>query len=132
MVRSLTFRLCTACAAVAFAITGGLTGMDSHPPELHGPQAEAIVGLGAHHAPDQTAPDRDAHASHPQHGSGVECRCVGPCEGGASPTLPDLASTEIAGGEADDIPVLGFATLIVWEDPASYLFPLPNAPPARV
>jgi hypothetical protein len=132
MVRSLTFRLCAACATVVFAVTGGLTGMDLHSAAVHGPHAEAIISLEAHPAPDHSATDRDAHSSHSQHGSPDECRCVGPCDGATSNTPHLPTPNEIAVGETDVLPSDVVVVLLVLEDPASYLLPLPNAPPARI
>ena len=132
MVRSLTFRLCAASTAVVFAVAGGLRGVDSHALATHGPHAEAIISLETHPAPAQSATDRDAHSSHSQPGSPDECHCVGPCQGGGSTTLPDATSNEIAVGETDLVPAVAVVALMVLQYPASYLFPLPNAPPTRV
>ena len=132
MVRSLTFRLCAASAAVVFAMAGGLTGTDPHEPAVHGPQAEALISLETHPAPDHSAMHRDADSSHSQHGTPDECHCVGPCQGGGSTSLPDATSNEIVVGETGLVPAVAVVALMVLQDPASYLFPLPNAPPARV
>ena len=132
MVRSLRFRLCATSAAVVFAVAGGLTGMNSYRPAVHGSHAAAIINPATHPAPDHLTVDRDAHSSPSQQGSPHQQCCVEPCQGGASPTLPDPTSNQVVVGETNQERAVAVVVLMVREDPASYLFPLPNAPPARV
>jgi len=133
MVRNLTFRLSTACAALVFTTTAALTGIEAHPLSVHGSHSEGTIALasdGPMHHPDGDAPGR--YEGHSQHGSSEECTCVGPCQGGVSPNLPDPSSAILAVDETDRIPGISIVVFSVHEELRSYLFPLPNAPPWRV
>jgi hypothetical protein len=135
MTRSLTSRLSTAFALVVFATTGGLTGMQVHMGPGHvgdsGDVAVAEQHDHSQHSGMEQPVDDAGHSGHAHHGSGEECTCVGPCQSGASPGLPDVPSAAVILGETDDQPIVPSVAVAVWEDPASYLFPLPNAPPSR-
>jgi hypothetical protein len=142
MPRPLTFRLSTLGATLAFAATGGVTGMEAHPLSAHGPHADDLIamelGAPAHHAegadekPVATHSGLSEHSGHPEHDSSGECTCVGPCQGGAPPDLAESETVEVAAGAtAYTRPTAPLARLIP-QDPRSYLLPLPNAPPARV
>jgi hypothetical protein len=136
MPRSLGFRIHTALAVVVFAATSGLTGMEAHPSSLHAPNEHAAVAdhpTADEHDDRHVTPERAAHhAGHPQHGPSDECTCVGPCQGGAAPPLPDPASSEVSVAATTETPAPPVSALVVREDSASYLIPLPNAPPAHV
>jgi hypothetical protein len=155
MLRTVTFRLAAAFAAVVFAVTSGVTGMEAHPLSAHGPHAAEMIALElggagqpaqaghthARHASDHEAGGHSApgapagpssHSGHPQHGSSQECTCVGPCAGAAPPTLSDPAFGEIRLGETDCVRTIPALGRLIPQDPRSYLLPLPNAPPERV
>ena len=71
------------------------------------------------------------HSRHPQHGSSENCTCIGACVGGAAPTLTSALLFKIPGGEIDLLRVVRATVLLIRQDPTSYLFPLPNAPPLQ-
>ncbi len=71
------------------------------------------------------------HSGHPQHGSSHECTCIGTCQGGTAPMAPHVPSSEVPDRETDRSGVVRVAVRPIHEDPTSYLFPFPNAPPAR-
>jgi len=130
---SLRFRLSTACAATVFAATGGVTGMQTHPLSMHGAHTESMIALelqgpSVHSDTDQAG----QHTGHSQHGSSEDCTCVGPCQSGVGLSLPDAGSPAIVHDRVDHEPAVSVVVFAVREDPASYLFPLPNGPPQRV
>jgi hypothetical protein len=81
-------------------------------------EAGEVVAVAA------SAPSHSAH-----HGAGQECTCVGVCHSGASPTPPNVVTSVVVSGEIVLARIPMRAPLVVFEDPSSYLFPLPNAPP---
>jgi hypothetical protein len=146
MLRALTHRLLTAAAAVVFATTSGVTGMQAHPLSMHGPHASEVMAPGAatpthhghsaahggEHGEEHEAPEGAAHhSSHSDHGSGTECTCIGPCQGGGTPSLPDPRSHAVGELAVQHAAIPPMAALAVREHPSPYLRPLPNAPPER-
>ena len=67
--------------------------------------------------------------SHAHHGATEECTCVGDCHSGASPTPPSVGTQAVVSGEVVRARVPVRTPIVVFEDPSSYLRPLPNAPP---
>jgi hypothetical protein len=165
MRRPLIFRLGTALAAIVFAATGGVVGMDAHPLPSHEadgaalvPPQAALASQAAAHAVDDTGHHgghhsgrddgaRDAdHGSHEQaapaashgghheghHPPGQECTCVGPCQGGAAPSLSGPETSALPVVEPDRTPVEPAVARLIPQDPRSHLLPPPTAPPARV
>jgi hypothetical protein len=146
MRRPLTFRLGTALAAFVFAATGGISGMKLHPlaaASEHAPAADAHAhhaGHGAEHtnALGQAsalgriaAPSgHEGHEGH--HPPGQECTCVGPCQGGATPSLSGPDASGLALSAPDLEPVAAAPARQIHQDPRSHILPLANAPPARV
>lgn len=131
------FKLCAACASLVFVATGGLTGMQMHPlsphPESHdlftmemGADAPSMVAMLAGHW---------AHHSGSPHGSmaapSLDCACLGPCQGGAAPSLADLGTLETAFRQTWPSHATAPRGRVIHQDPRSYLLPLPNPPPAR-
>jgi hypothetical protein len=161
MRRPLTFRLGTALAAFVFAATSGITGMEAHPLSAHGPHASGLIALDLGVAPEQSAgshadhhsghdvasdPAASAHGHHQaaaahttdagqsghSHHSSEECTCVGPCQGGAAPTISGPETADVWVGEADHAPVVYAPIRLIHQDPSSHLLPFATAPPARV
>ncbi len=130
--RQLAFRVGAAFATLIFMMMGGAAGVESHPFSHSGPHSSDIVAieLGAHES--ASAGDRAGHHSgRPQHGSSQECTCIGACQSGAAPTLPNVLFSEALGGEIDRQRVARVATSPIHENPTAYLFPFPNAPPPQ-
>jgi len=159
MLRTVTFRLGAAFAAIVFVVTSGITAMEVHQLAAHGPGPDAATALQqdapapvgaqqahgqhAHHGrvPDQDAEGHSAHADpsspsghsgHSQHGSSDDCTCVGPCASGAPPTLADASFSEVWLGETDHERVVSIPERLIPQDPRSHLLPLPNGPPVHV
>jgi len=151
--RTLGFELGTALAGLVFSVMSGMTGIEIHPLSHVGPSSGELVALELHTgAPEHPASHAPSHAhhgapadaqpeqgesvavagsapSHEHHGAGQECTCVGACHGGASPTTPSATTAVVVSGEIVLARVPMRAPVVVFEDPSSYLFPLPNAPP---
>ena len=100
-------------------------GSPAHSSLAYSAAAAGVEGNGAQSA----TPGH--HSGHPQHGSSHECTCIGACQGGTEPTVPDVASSDIPVGQTDRSGAVRVAVLPIHEDPTSYLFPFPNAPPGR-
>ena len=158
MRRSVTSRLGAAAAALVFAATSGVTSMEAHPLSGHGPHATEILALelggvaeaandahthhgaeqpqtSAHqgHAAHDGASERTTHGGHSSHhGSSTECTCVGPCVGGAPPTISEAAFADIVPMDTAPERVVPVPVRLIPQDPRSHLLPLPNAPPASV
>jgi hypothetical protein len=159
MLRTVTFRLGAAFAAVVFAVTSGVTSMEVHQLAAHGtsPDAAAVAEATPQHARAQDAhaghhsghggpahaTDHDAddhaghgnlsgygHSGHSQHGSPDDCGCMGPCASGAPPTLADASFAAVWHGDTDHEQVVSVVERLIPQDPRSHLLPLPNAPPA--
>ena len=128
MQRPLMFRLSTASAVLVFMTMGGVTGVESHPLSPHGPHS-GVTDAGPRS--DSEMHHAGHHSRHPQHGSSQDCTCIGACVGGAAPTLTNALLFEIPGGEIDLLRVVRATVLLIRQDPTSYLFPLPNAPPLQ-
>lgn len=113
--------------------------MQMHPLSAH-PESEDLIamemGTYSHPAAPMNAHSglhAAHHAGHPQHsfpGSGDDCTCLGPCQGGAAPSLPDVGTPEIALAPVEHLHAAPRRARVVHQDPRSYLLPFPNPPPA--
>jgi hypothetical protein len=135
MQRRPTFRLATGCAAFAFAVTAGMTGMQMHPLSAH-PESDDVLamqmGTDMHRMSgmsEHLAHHTGQHSRHSLPGSSNDCTCLGPCQGGGPPTLAGQAAflTVVPGTTA--LRVAYSPVEVIRKDPTAYLRPLPNAPP---
>ncbi len=133
--RPLTFRLSTASVAFVFTITGGVNGVQTHPLTQHGPHLTELIGaepgLSEHPGPDDARHHSVLAGQDPGHGSSTDCTCLSVCDSEEAPNLSDLLFVDILDGENNYIRVIQVTTLLIRQDPTSYLFPLPNAPPLQ-
>lgn len=132
------FKLCAGGATVVFTVTSGLTGMEMHPLSAH-PESEVILamemGIDSQSMASMPAGHSAHHAGHHgahQHsmpGSSNDCSCLGPCQGGAPPTLTGHMSVLPLLRGTLRIRVASVPESPIHRDPTAYLRPLPNAPP---
>ena len=135
MSRPLTFRLGTASIAFGFMAMVGMTGVQTHPLTQHGPHLTDIVGdetdLSEHLGPDDVGHQSVLGGNHPSDGSSTDCTCLSACDSGSAPKLSDLLFLDVLDGESNYYRVIQVLVLLIRQDPTSYLFPLPNAPPLQ-
>lgn len=135
------FKLCTGCAAFVFTATSGLTGMQMHPLSAH-PESEDLIamemGTYAHSNLSLPSPaglhvahHAGGHGQHSVPGSADGCTCLGPCQGGAPPSLPDVGTPRIVLAPVAHLHAVPTRTRVAHQDTGSYLLPLPNPPPVR-
>lgn len=141
MPRTSIYRLRATATLVAFAATGGLTGMEAHPLSQHGLHTDDFIALELSAESHAAAPSQTArgaagqasrHSGRPQHGQSNDCTCVGMCQGGASPSVSISSSTTVALADTEIVRAITAQTVVVPFDPRSYFLPLPNPPPRSV
>lgn len=131
MARRLTSRVGIAGAALAFAVSGGVAGEQVHPLSAHDAHSLAtpVTESGSHRG--ATAGDHvEHHRDGPLPSSSGDCTCLGPCQGGGAPTLPEATLSQMSLPDIGNVQLVSARASSVDGDPTAYLFPLPDPPPS--
>lgn len=124
-----TFRPSTTFAVLAFvgiAVSGGISSPSSSSGRLSSADAVALAQRDL--SPGVAVVEAAHHCRH-HHGPLSQCTCHGPCDGGATPTPNEPRPPETTPGEIDGVRIVTAKVPLIPRATASYLLPLPNAPP---